>query len=77
MNSLLIPLVAAVNLPQLLISFLVLLVVIAVVGGLIYAIERWIIGGAIPTPFKLVIGIAMILLVVIWALNQFWPGSLG
>jgi hypothetical protein len=62
-------------LTEILIGFLVLIVVIAVIGGLIYAIETWIIGGAIPTPVKLVIGLVLIILVVIWAIKQFAGGG--
>lgn len=70
MNTLLM-LAAMPNLSQLLIGFLILIVVIAVIGGLIYAIETWIIGGPIPVQIKLIIGLVLIVLVVIWGVKQF------
>lgn len=69
--SMILMIAATPPLTEILIGFLVLIVVIAVIGGLIYAIETWIIGGSIPTPVKLVIGLVLIILVVIWAIKQF------
>jgi hypothetical protein len=46
-------------------------VVIAVIGGLIWAIETWIIKSPLPAPVKLVIGLVLILLVVIWGIKLF------
>lgn len=77
MNALLLLAASSQSLPQILVSFLVLLVVLAVVGGLIWAIETWILRGSIPQPIKVVIAIVMVLLVVIWALTQFWPGAIS
>lgn len=67
----LILLAATPDLSNILISFLVLIVVIAVIGGLIWAIETWIIKAPIPTPVKLVIGLVLIILVVIWGIKIF------
>jgi hypothetical protein len=57
-----------------LISFLVLIVVLAVIAGLIWAIEQWIIKGPLPVMVRLVLGLVLIILVVIWALQQFGGG---
>lgn len=77
MNALALFLLAASsrNLPQILLSFLVLLLVLAVVGGLMWAIETWILKEALPKPVRVVIAIVLVILVVIWALTQFWPGA--
>ena len=56
----------------LLVSFLILVIVLAIIGGLIYCIERWI--HPIPAPVKLVIAIVLVILVIIWALPVFMPG---
>lgn len=63
------------GLPHLLVTFLVLLIVIVVIGGLIYAIETWIMKAPLPQGVRLVIGLILILLVIIWALAQFYPGA--
>lgn len=65
--------VASGGVVHLLISFLILLVVLAIIGGLIYAIETWV--HPIPPPVKLVIAIILVLLVIIWAVQQFYPGG--
>jgi uncharacterized protein YacL len=57
-----------------LIAFLVMIVVLAVIAGLIWAIETWIIKAPLPAMIRLVIGLILILLVVIWALQQFGGG---
>ena len=59
------------NLTQILISFLILIAVIAVIGGLIWAIEQWIMHQPLPGPVKLVIGIILIILVIIWGIHIF------
>lgn len=56
-------------LQELLIGFLVLIVVLAVIGGLIWAIETWIMKQPLPGPIKLVIGIILIILVIIWGIK--------
>ncbi len=76
--STLLPLaVTASGLPHLLITFLILLVVIIVIGGLIYAIETWIMKAPLPQGVRLVIGLILIILVIIWAITQFYPGAAG
>jgi hypothetical protein len=79
MNTALLLAAAAFNmggggLSGLLIGFLIIIVVIAIIAGLIYAIETWIIKGSIPAPIKLVIGLVLIVLVVIWAIQHFGGG---
>jgi hypothetical protein len=64
-------LAAAPPLKELLIGFLVILVVLAIIAGLIYAIETWVMQSPIPQPIKLVIGLVCIVLVLIWAINNF------
>jgi hypothetical protein len=61
-------------LTEILIGFLVILLLLAVVAGLIYAIEEWIMKAPIPGPIKLVIGLALIVLVIIWAIKAFGGG---
>jgi hypothetical protein len=63
------------GLSGLLIGFLIIIVVIAIIAGLIYAIETWIIGSALPTPVKLVIGLVLIVLVIIWAIQHIGGGG--
>lgn len=70
MNTLLLA-AAAPELSSILIAFLVLLVVIIVIAGLIYAIETWIMKQAMPTPVRLVIGLVLIILVIIWGIRMF------
>jgi uncharacterized protein YacL len=67
---------AAPNLIQLIIGFLVIVIVIAVIAGLIYAIETWIIKAPLPGMIRLVIGLILILLVIIWGLQQFHIGGI-
>lgn len=57
------------NLHGLLVSFLILVIVLAIIGGLLWCIERWI--HPIPSPVKLVIAIVLVILVILWALNVF------
>ena len=52
-----------------LIQFLVLVIVLAIIGGLIYCIEKWV--HPLPPPVKLVLAIVFAILVLIWALNMF------
>jgi hypothetical protein len=62
------------SLTHLLIGFLVIIVVLAIIAGLIYAIERWIIGSPLPGPVKLVIGLVLIVLVILWAIQNLGGG---
>lgn len=71
LNSVILLLAAAPPLKELLIGFLVILVVLAIIAGLIYAIETWIMKSEIPAQIKLVIGLVLIVLVLIWAINNF------
>jgi hypothetical protein len=61
------------NLVHLLIGFLVLLVVLAIIAGLVWAVENWI--HPIPPPVKLVLAIILIILVIIWAMQNFMGGT--
>jgi hypothetical protein len=65
---------ASPDLKSILISFLVLIVIIAVIGGLIWAIETYIMKQALPNPIKLIIGLVLIILVIIWGINMFGGG---
>jgi hypothetical protein len=73
-------LIAALTMPTshgltgLLIGFLVIIVVIAIIAGLIYAIETWIMKESLPTPVKLVIGLILIVLIIIWAIGAIGGG---
>ena len=60
-------LVATPQLHGLLIGFLILVIVLAVIGGLVWCIENWI--SPLPPPVKLVLAIILVILVIIWALN--------
>jgi cobalamin biosynthesis protein CobD/CbiB len=57
------------DLKTLLVGFLVLIVVIAIIGGLMWAIEHFI--SPIPPPVKVIIAIVLVALLVIWAINMF------
>jgi hypothetical protein len=63
--------IAAADLEGILITFLVLVVVLVVIGALLYGIEQWIIKGPLPAPVRLVIGLVLIVLVIIWGLRLF------
>lgn len=67
-------LAATPELSSILISFLVLIVVIAVIGGLIWAIETYVMKQALPGPIKLIIGLVLIILVIIWGIKLFGGG---
>jgi len=66
-------LLAAVNtggLGGLLIVFLVALVALVILGGLIWAVETYIIKGSLPNPVRLVIGLVIIVILVIYVINH-------
>jgi len=63
--------VATGGLVHLLILFLLALVAIVVIGGLIWAIETYIIKQALPNGVRLVIGLVLIVIIVILVLNNF------
>lgn len=73
MNTLILA-IGAGNLQEILIAFLVLIIVIAIIGALIWAIEKYIMAQAIPPPIKLIIGLVLIVLVVIWGIRMFGGG---
>lgn len=68
MNTLLV-LGGAGGIHGILVAFLILVIVLAVIGGLVWCIERWI--HPLPAPVKLVLAIILVILVVLWALNMF------
>lgn len=57
------------GLTGLLISFLVLVVVLAIIGGLIWCIQNWI--SPLPPPVLLVVAIILVILVIIWGIQNF------
>jgi hypothetical protein len=60
---------AAIALQHLLITFLILVIVLAIIGGLIWCIENWV--SPLPPPVKLVLAIILVILVILWAVQQF------
>jgi hypothetical protein len=70
MNQLLLTAVALPHgLVGLLIGFLIVIIAIVVLAGLIYAVETYIIKAPLPTMVRLVIGLVVIVLVLIWVIN--------
>jgi hypothetical protein len=57
------------GLQGLLMSFLILVVVLAIIGGLIWCIQNWV--SPLPQPVLLVIAIILVILVIIWGINAF------
>jgi hypothetical protein len=57
------------GLTHLLISFLVLIIVLAIIAGLMWCIENWV--HPIPPMVKLIMAIILLILVIIWAVQQF------
>lgn len=66
--------IATGGLVHLLIVFLVALIAIAVIAGLIYAIETWVIKSPLPNMVRLVIGLILIVIVVILVLQNTGAG---
>jgi hypothetical protein len=60
------------GLSGLLMSFLILVVVLAIIGGLIWCIQNWI--SPLPPPVLLVIAIILVILVIIWGIRAFGGG---
>jgi hypothetical protein len=60
------------GLTGLLISFLVLVIVLAIIGGLIWCIQNWI--SPLPPPVLLVVAIILVILVIIWGIRMFGGG---
>ena len=61
-------LLAAVALKGLLIGFLVIVIVLAMLIGLLYLIERYI--SPIPGIVKLILAVVLLILVLIWAAGE-------
>jgi hypothetical protein len=55
-----------------LISFLILVVVLAIIGGLIWCIQNWI--SPLPPPVLMIIAIILVILVIIWGIKMFGGG---
>jgi hypothetical protein len=53
----------------LLIGFLIIVVAIAILAGLIYLVETYIMKQALPTIVRLVIGLVVLILIIIWVIN--------
>jgi L-asparagine transporter-like permease len=60
------------GLTGLLISFLILVIVLAIIGGLIYCIQTWI--SPLPQPVLMVIALILVILVIIWGIKMFGGG---
>jgi hypothetical protein len=57
----------------LLIGFLILVIVLAIIGGLVWCIENWV--HPLPPPVKLVLAIILVILIIIWGINAIgWGG---
>jgi L-asparagine transporter-like permease len=61
------------DLTGLLISFLILVVVLAIIGGLIWCIQTWI--SPLPPPVLMIIAIILVILVIIWGIKMFGGGG--
>jgi hypothetical protein len=72
MSVLLTAITAPAGLHGILVTFLILVIVLAIIGGLVWCIEKWI--HPLPPPVKLVLAIILVILVIIWALNIFMTG---
>lgn len=72
MSALLTAVAMPAGLHGILVGFLILVIVLAIIGGLIWCIEKWI--HPLPDPVKLVLAIVLVILVILWALTVFWPG---
>jgi hypothetical protein len=59
----------------LLIGFLLVVIAIAIIAGLIYAVETWIIKAPLPAMIRMVIGLIVIVLVIIWVLHAIGGGG--
>ena len=69
MSTLLLKVSGPGDLHGILVTFLILVIVLAIIGGLMWCIEKWIY--PLPPPVKLVLAIVLVILVIIWALNVF------
>jgi hypothetical protein len=72
MNTILV-ITAPAGMHGLLIGFLILVIVLAVIGGLVWCIENWI--HPLPPPVKLVLAIILVVLVIIWGINVMGGGG--
>jgi hypothetical protein len=62
------------GLTGILISFLYIIIILAIIWGLLWCIENWI--SPIPPPVKLVLAIILLALIVIWAINALGGGHM-
>jgi hypothetical protein len=75
MNTLIVAYALPHGLAGLLIGFLLVVIAIVVIAGLIYAVETYIIKASLPPMIRLVIGLVVIVLVIIWILNALGVGG--
>jgi len=54
---------------SLLITFLILVLVLVCIGGLYMIIEKFF--GPFPAPVRLVVGLVLLILLVLWGIDQF------
>lgn len=71
LTNLLLPILAAgsMDVKQLLIGFLILVLVLVCIGGLYALIEKFF--GPFPAPIRLVVGLVLLILLLIWGINYF------
>ena len=60
------------GLSGLLINFLILVIVLAIIGGLIWCIQQWI--SPLPQPVLLIIALILVILIIIWGIKMFGGG---
>lgn len=54
---------------ELIIGFIIAVLILGVVGGLIWCIEKWI--APIPAPGKTIVAVILVVLLVLWAVMNF------
>lgn len=59
------------GLKGLLISFIIAVIVLAIVAGLIWVIETYINKGPLPSPVRLIIALILVICVILWAISNF------
>jgi hypothetical protein len=60
------------GLTGLLINFLILVIVLAIIGGLIWCIQNWI--SPLPPPVLMIVALILVILVIIWGIKMFGGG---
>ena len=59
------------GLKGLVITFIIALIVLAIIAGLIWVIETYINKAPLPAPVRLVIALILIVLLILWAISNF------